>query len=91
MIIVFSSSSLKIPNKVFSVQTFFYLFEAFLEEMNSQWDCIVSKNACFQQIFMVAEKKTKEIFSTVKEYRRHEVSSIQVLLFFSVCAVAFSY
>ena len=50
--------------------------------MNSQWDCIVSKNTCFQQIFMVAEKKSKEIFSTVKEYRRPEVSSTQVLFFF---------
>ena len=31
-----------------------------LEEMNPQWDCIVSKNTCFQQIFMGTEKKSKE-------------------------------
>ena len=33
-----------------------------LEEMNPQWDCIVSKSTCFQQIFMGTEKKSKEIF-----------------------------
>ena len=27
-----------------------------LEEMNPEWDCIVSKNTCFQQIFMGTEK-----------------------------------
>ena len=33
----------------------------FLEEMNPQWDCIVSKNTCFQQIFRGTEKKSKKI------------------------------
>ena len=32
-----------------------------LEEMNPQWDCIVSKNTCFQQNFKRTEKKSKEI------------------------------
>ena len=46
-----------------------------LEEMNRQWDCIVSENTCFEQI---------DFFSTVKKYGRHEVSSIKVLIFVSV-------
>ena len=33
-----------------------------LEEMNPKWDCIVSKNMCFPQIFMATEKKSNEIF-----------------------------
>ena len=33
-----------------------------LEEINPEWDCIVSKNTFFQQIFMGTEKKSKEIF-----------------------------
>ena len=33
-----------------------------LEEMNPQRNCTVSKNTYFQQIFMGAEKKIKEIF-----------------------------
>ena len=33
-----------------------------LEEINSQMQSIVSKNTCFQQILMGAEKKSKEIF-----------------------------
>ena len=33
-----------------------------LEEMNWQRNCIVSKNTCFQQIFLGAEKKSKEFF-----------------------------
>ena len=61
-----------------------------LEEMNPQWNAIVSKNTCFQQIFMGTEKKSKEIlFSMVKEYGRHEISSIQVLIFVSVSVVVF--
>ena len=59
------------------------------EEMNRQWDCIVSKNTCFQRIFMGAEMKNRENFSMVKEYERHEVSSIQVLTFVPVCVVVF--
>ena len=27
-----------------------------------EWDCMVSKNTCFQQIFTGTEKKSKEIF-----------------------------
>ena len=33
-----------------------------LEEMHPQWDSIVLKNTCFQQIFMGTKKKSKEIF-----------------------------
>ena len=33
-----------------------------LKEMNPQWDYIVSKNTCFQKIFMGTEKKSKETF-----------------------------
>ena len=33
-----------------------------LEEMNRQWDCIVSKSTWFQQIFMGTKKKSKETF-----------------------------
>ena len=33
-----------------------------LEEITAEWDCIVSKNTCFQQNFMGTEKKCKEIF-----------------------------
>ena len=33
-----------------------------LEEMNPEWGSIVSKNTCFQQIFMGTEKKSKETF-----------------------------
>ena len=32
-----------------------------LEEMNPQWDCIVSKKTGFQQIFMEIEKKSKDV------------------------------
>ena len=60
-----------------------------LEEMNTEWDCIVSKTTCFQQIFTGAEKKGKGNFSNVKEYERHKVTNIQVLLFVSVLAVVF--
>ena len=28
-----------------------------LEEMNHEWDCTVSKNTCFQQIFMETEQE----------------------------------
>ena len=31
------------------------------EEMNRQWDCIVSKNTCFQRVFMGTNKSTKKI------------------------------
>ena len=31
-------------------------------EMNCQWDCIVSKNICFQRVFMGTKKKGKETF-----------------------------
>ena len=60
-----------------------------LEEMNTQWDCIVWKNTCFQQIFIGNRKEEYRIFSMVKEYGRHEVSSIQVLIFDSVDVVVF--
>ena len=51
-------------------QRFFYLMTVklpkkrnnLLEEMNPKWDCIVSRNTCFQQIFIATEKKSKEIF-----------------------------
>ena len=51
-------------------QRFFHLMTAklpkkrnnLLEEMNPEWDCIVSRNTCFQQIFIATEKKSKEIF-----------------------------
>ena len=33
-----------------------------LEEMNPQWDFVVSKKKCFQQIFMGTGKKSKDIF-----------------------------
>ena len=33
-----------------------------LEEMNPEWDSIVSKKTCIQQIFMGPEKKSKEVF-----------------------------
>ena len=50
-------------------QRFFYLMTVklrkvrnnLLKEMNPKWDCIISKNTCFQQIFMGAEKESKEI------------------------------
>ena len=32
-----------------------------LEEINPQWDCIVSKKTGFQQIFMGIEKKSKDV------------------------------
>ena len=32
------------------------------DDINPQLQCIVLKNKCFQQIFMGAEKKSKEIF-----------------------------
>ena len=35
--------------------------------MNPEWDCIVSKNTCFQQIFMGTEKKSKGIWKTWKK------------------------
>ena len=38
-----------------------------LEEMNPEWDCIVSKNTFFQQIFMGTEKKSKGIWKTWKK------------------------
>ena len=44
-----------------------------LEEMNPRWDRIVSKNTCYQKIFIGTEKKSKEIF----------------LIFVSVCVVFF--
>ena len=31
-----------------------------LEEIDPQWNCIVSKNTCFQQIFMEAKRKVKK-------------------------------
>ena len=46
------------------------------------------KNTCFQQIFMGLEKKSKKNFWTVKEYERHELSNIQVLLLF-LCVLLF--
>ena len=36
--------------------------ESFLEKMNHQCHCIVSKNTCFQQIFMGTGKNSNEIF-----------------------------
>ena len=36
-----------------------------LEEMNPEWDRIVSKNTCFQEIFMGTEKRVKR-FSDCK-------------------------
>ena len=33
-----------------------------LEDMKLEWDCIFTKNTYFQQNFMEAEKKNKEIF-----------------------------
>ena len=50
-------------------QRFFYLMTVklrkvrnnLLKEMNPKWDCIISKNTCFQQIFMGTEKESKEI------------------------------
>ena len=41
-----------------------------LEEMNPQWDCIVSKNTCFQQISMGTEKKSKEIFHVKRIWKK---------------------
>ena len=43
--------------------------------MNPKWDCIVSRNTCFQQIFIATEKKSKEIFFIVREYGRHKKKS----------------
>ena len=40
------------------------------EEMNPEWDCIVSKNTCFQQIFMETEKKRKEIFLLYEKHKK---------------------
>ena len=34
-----------------------------LEEMNPQWNCIVLKNTCFQQIIMGTKKKIKKFFN----------------------------
>ena len=59
------------------------------EEINRQWDCIVSKNTCFQQILTGTKKKSKKNFSMVKEYGRHKVSNIQILIFIAVCVVVF--
>ena len=50
-------------------QRFFYLMTVklrkvrnnLLKEMNPKWGCIISKNTCFQQIFMGTEKESKEI------------------------------
>ena len=41
-----------------------------VEEMNPQWDCIVSKNTCFQQISMGTEKKSKEIFHVKRIWKK---------------------
>ena len=57
--------------------------------MNRQWDCIVSKHTCFQQIFMGTKKKGLRNSSMAKEYGRHEVSSIQVFIFIPVCTTSF--
>ena len=35
-----------------------------LEEMDPQWNCIVSKNTYFQQIFMEAKRKVKKCFDS---------------------------
>ena len=62
-------SKKKISNFLHS-QRFLYLMavklpkvgNSLLEEMNWQRNYIVSKSTCFQQIFMGAEKKSKEFF-----------------------------
>ena len=38
--------------------------------MNPEWDCIVSNNTCFQQIFMETEKKRKEIFLLYEKHKK---------------------
>ena len=60
-----------------------------LEEMNPKWDCIVSRNTCFQQIFIATEKKSKEIFFYCKRiwktqeksnfdlFKNHEYADLQ--------------
>ena len=42
-----------------------------LEQINLQWDHIVSTNTCFQRILMGNRKANKFLIS--KEYGRHEV------------------
>ena len=42
------------------------------EEMNPEWNFIVSKNMCFQQIFMGTEKKNKEIFDYKRIWKTQE-------------------
>ena len=52
------------------LQRFLYLITVKLQKvennllvkMSPQWDCVVSKYTCFQQNFMGAEKKGKDIF-----------------------------
>ena len=47
------------------------------------------KKHVLSTIFIGDRKEEQRIFSTIKEYRRHEVSSIQVIIFVSVCVVVF--
>ena len=47
------------------------------------------KAGAVNKFLLATEKRSKEFFSMVKEYGRHEVSSIQVLIFVSVCVVVF--
>ena len=47
------------------------------EEMNTKWDCIFSKNTCFQQIFMGTEKKSKKVFllyENMEDKRKNQIS-----------------
>ena len=47
------------------------------------------KKHVLSTIFIGDRKEEQRIFSMIKEYRRHEVSSIQVIIFVSVCVVVF--
>ena len=53
--------------------------------MNPQWDCIVLKKYVLSTNFHGNGKEEQRNFSMVKEYGRHEISSIQVLTFVPVC------
>ena len=57
--------------------------------MNRQWDCIVSKKHVLSTNFYGNKKEEQRNFSMVKEYGRHEVSSIQALIFSHMCVVVF--
>ena len=58
------------------------------EEMNRQWNCIVSKHVLSTN-FYGNKKEEQRNFSMVKEYRRQEFSIIQVLIFVPVCVAVF--